>query len=144
MWWHTVTHGMGIEEETGEWSGLPVPFSLHRNMVYPALLPLMCTPGLPVVDWTDAPADLSGLVRFAESRNLFSARVPSRFNWPLTQTGYSRNLVKLLSFFFVKRRIKFSLTLSLLSHRIFFEWSCPSARRLSQASHLGGPGLVIG
>jgi len=25
-------------------------------MVYPALLPLMCTPRLPVVDWTDAPA----------------------------------------------------------------------------------------
>jgi len=35
-------------------------------MVYPALLPLMRTPRLPVVDWTDAPrADLNGLVRFA-------------------------------------------------------------------------------
>jgi len=30
-----------------------------------------------------APADLNGLVRFAERRNLVSARVPSRFNWPL-------------------------------------------------------------
>jgi hypothetical protein len=29
------------------------------------------------------PADLNGLVRFAEIRNLFSARVPSHFNWPL-------------------------------------------------------------
>jgi hypothetical protein len=48
-------------------------------MVYPALLPLMRTPRLPVVDWTDAPADLNGLVRFAERRNLFSARVPSHF-----------------------------------------------------------------
>ena len=47
--------------------------------MYPALLPLMCTPWLPVVDWTDAPADLNGLVRFAERRNLFSARVPSHF-----------------------------------------------------------------
>jgi len=28
-------------------------------------------------------ADLNGLVRFAERRNLVSARVPSRFNWPL-------------------------------------------------------------
>ena len=28
-------------------------------MVYPALLPLMRTPRLPVVDWTDAPADLN-------------------------------------------------------------------------------------
>jgi len=47
--------------------------------VYPALLPLMRTPRLPVVDWTDAPADLNGLVRFAERRNLVSARVPSHF-----------------------------------------------------------------
>jgi hypothetical protein len=46
-------------------------------MVYPALLPMMLTPRLPVIDWTDAPADLNGLVRFAERRNLVSARVPS-------------------------------------------------------------------
>ena len=39
-------------------------------MVYPALLPLTRTPWLPVVDWTDAPADVNGLVRFAERRNL--------------------------------------------------------------------------
>ena len=48
-------------------------------MVYPALLPLVRTPRPPVVDWTDAPADLNGLVRFAERRNLVSARVPSHF-----------------------------------------------------------------
>jgi hypothetical protein len=56
--------------------------------------------GCPVVDWTDAPADLNGLVRFAERRNAVSARVPSRFkrglamcfayrkynmNWPATR-----------------------------------------------------------
>jgi len=29
-------------------------FTLPRNMVYPALLPLVRTPRLPVVDWTDA------------------------------------------------------------------------------------------
>jgi len=37
-------------------------------MVYPGLVPLMRTPQLPVVDWTDPPpppADLNGLVRFA-------------------------------------------------------------------------------
>jgi hypothetical protein len=39
----------------------------------------MRTPRLPAVDWTDAPADLNGLVRFAERRNLVSARVPSHF-----------------------------------------------------------------
>jgi hypothetical protein len=48
-------------------------------MVYPELLPLMRTPPLPVVNRTDAPADLNGLVRFAERRNLVSARVPSHF-----------------------------------------------------------------
>ena len=48
-------------------------------MVYPALLPLMRTPRLSAVDWTDAPADLNGLVRFAERRNSFSARVTSHF-----------------------------------------------------------------
>ena len=51
-------------------------------MLYPALLPLlplMLTPQLLVVDWTDAPADLNGLFRFAERRNLVSARVLSHF-----------------------------------------------------------------
>jgi len=48
-------------------------------MVYPALLPLMRTTRLPVVDWTDAPADLNGLIRFNERWNLVSARVPSQF-----------------------------------------------------------------
>ena len=47
------------------------------NVVYPALLKLMRTPRLPAVDCTDAPADLNGLVRFAERPNLVSARVPS-------------------------------------------------------------------
>ena len=48
--------------------------------MYPALLPLMHTPRLPAVDRTDAPpADLNGFVRFAERRNLVSARVPSHF-----------------------------------------------------------------
>jgi len=39
----------------------------------------MRTPRLPIVDWNDAPADLNGLVSFAERRNLVSARVPSHF-----------------------------------------------------------------
>ena len=53
---------------------------LHFNC---SLLPVMRTPRLPVVDWTDAPADLNGLVRFAQTRNLVSARAPSHFKWPL-------------------------------------------------------------
>ena len=55
--------------------------TLPRNVVCPALLPLLLlirTPRLPVVDWTDAPNDLNGLVLFGERQILVSARVPSR------------------------------------------------------------------
>jgi hypothetical protein len=69
----------GKRGETGEWSGWPILFTLPRNMVYPALLLPTRTPRLPVVDRNDAPADLNGLVRFAERQNLVSARVPSHF-----------------------------------------------------------------
>jgi len=64
--------------------------TLPRNVVYPELLTLMCAPRLPAVDWTDAPADLNGLVRFGERRNLVSASVPSRFKRTikLTQPFY--------------------------------------------------------
>jgi hypothetical protein len=48
-------------------------------MVYPPLLALMRTLRLPVVNWTDVRADVNGIVRFAERRNLVSARVPSHF-----------------------------------------------------------------
>ena len=91
--WNVMAHGdaraEGSEGETGEWSGWPVLFTLPQNMVYPALLPLMRTPRLPVVDWTDTPADLNGFVRFAERRNLVSARVPSHFKRSLPVTSYS-------------------------------------------------------
>ena len=83
-----VMHGRESEGETGEWTGWPVLFTLPRNMVYPALIPLlllMRTPRLPVVDRTDASADLNGLIYFAKRRNPVSARVPSHFSWPLTQ-----------------------------------------------------------
>jgi hypothetical protein len=52
-------------------------------MVYPALLPLMRTPRLPVVKWTDPPADLNGFIRFAKRQNLVSACVPSHFKHSL-------------------------------------------------------------
>ena len=51
--------------------------------MYPALLPLMRTPRLPLVDRTDAPADLNGLVRFAERRIVVSVRVPSTVIRPI-------------------------------------------------------------
>jgi len=45
-----VTHERGSEGETGELDGEPVPYTLPRNMVYSALLQLMRTHRLPVVD----------------------------------------------------------------------------------------------
>jgi len=77
-----MAHG---DTREGKWRGnwqmewVTSTLTLPRNMVYPALLPLMQTTWLPAVDWTDAPADLNGLVRFGERQNLVSARVPSRF-----------------------------------------------------------------
>ena len=50
-----------------------------RNVVHLALLALMRTSRLPAVDSTDAPADLNGLFRFDERRNLVSEHVPSHF-----------------------------------------------------------------
>ena len=60
--------------------GNQYPLTIPRNMAYSALLQLMRTPRLSVVDRTDAPVDLNELVRFAERRNLVSARVPSHSN----------------------------------------------------------------
>ena len=70
-------------------------------MVYPALLPLMSTSLLPVVDRIVSPADLNGLVRFAERRNLVSARVPSHFKQQ--STTIKRLGIQLLWAFYHKR-----------------------------------------
>jgi hypothetical protein len=59
--WNVTAH---CDAREGKWRGnwrmewLANILTLSRNMVYPALLPLMRTPRLPVVEWTDAPADL--------------------------------------------------------------------------------------
>jgi len=37
------------------------------------------------LNWPPTPSYLNGLVHFPERRNLHSAGVPSRFNWPLLQ-----------------------------------------------------------
>ena len=80
--WNVMAHGDARE---GKWRGnwrmewVASTLTLPRSVVYPALLTLIRTPRLPAVDWTDVPADLNGLVRFGERRNLVSARVPSRF-----------------------------------------------------------------
>ena len=78
--WNVVAHGDARE---GEWRGnwrmewVASTLTRPRDVLYPALLTLMRTPRLPAVDWTDSPADLNGLVRLGERRNVVSARVPS-------------------------------------------------------------------
>jgi len=85
--WNVMAHGDAWE---GKWSGNCrmewVASTLHTTSEHGVSSITTAdahTSAVPVVDWTDAPADLNGLVRFAERRNLFSARVPSHFNWPL-------------------------------------------------------------
>jgi hypothetical protein len=76
--WNLMAHGDAQEEKwRGNWrmEWVASTLTLPRNMVYPALLTLMCTPRLPTFNWTDTPANLNGLVRFRERRNLVSARV---------------------------------------------------------------------
>jgi len=73
--WNVMAHGGAREGKcTGNWRMEWVASTLHTTSE-----PLMRTTRLPVVDWTDAPDDLNGLVRFAERRNLISALVPSDF-----------------------------------------------------------------
>jgi hypothetical protein len=78
--WNLMTHGDARE---GKWRGnwrlewVASTVTLPRNVVYPALPPLLRTTGLPAFDWTDAPADLNGLVLFGGRRNLVCAHVSS-------------------------------------------------------------------
>jgi hypothetical protein len=87
--WHTGGYWRGNWRM--EWVASTL-FTLPRNLEYPALLPLMRTPRLPVVDWTDTPANLNRLVCLAERQNLVSARVPSHFKCSLRPLVYMCNL----------------------------------------------------
>jgi hypothetical protein len=102
--WNLMAHSDSWE---GKWrrnwrmEWVASTLTLPQNMVYPALLPLMRTPRLPAVDWTDTSADLNGLVHFAERPNLVSACVPSCFRRSLTHTYPSVQSVQLLWIWYV-------------------------------------------
>ena len=86
--WNLMAHGDAREGKWGgnwrtEWVASTLTFP--RNVVYPALLPLMRKLRLPAVDWTDSPTDVNGLVRFGERRNLVSTHVPSHFKRTILQ-----------------------------------------------------------
>jgi len=84
--WNVMAHGDAREGKwRGNWRMEWVASTLHTTSEH----------GVSSITTADAhtlaasrrpnlrlPADLKGLVRFAERRNLVSARVPSHFNWP--------------------------------------------------------------
>ena len=89
-----------------------------KDMVCPALLPLMRTPRLPVVDWTDASADLNGLVRFTERHGVSSitatdphtSAANSQLNWRPRQFKWTRPFCRKTKSGFCVCAITFQLT----------------------------------
>jgi len=78
---------------TGNWRKECVASTLHaisEHGVSSIITANVRTPRLPAIDWTEAPADLNGLVRFVERRNLVSARVPSHFKRSIIWLRYAR------------------------------------------------------
>jgi hypothetical protein len=79
----------GGGEWRGNWRMEWVASTLHTTSEHgvSCIMPLMRMPRLPAVGWTDALADLNGLVRFVERRNVVSARVPSHFKRRLLRSN---------------------------------------------------------
>ena len=80
MWWHTVTHGRG--KWMGNWRMQWVASTLHTTSEHGVSSITTADEHTSAassrLNWRP-PADLNRLVRFAERRNLVSARVPSHF-----------------------------------------------------------------
>jgi len=88
--WNVMAHGDAREGKSrGNWRMEWVASTPHTTSEHGVsrITTAMRTRRLPAVEWTDAPADLNGLVRFAKRRNLISARVPSHFRRSLLQVG---------------------------------------------------------
>ena len=89
MWWHTVTHR---GKWRGNWWMEWVASTLHTTSEHGVsrITTADAHISAAIVERTDAPADLNGLVCFAERRNLVSARVPSHFKRSLQSSGHRR------------------------------------------------------
>jgi len=112
--WNQMAHDDAWE---GKWRGnwrmewVASTLTLPQNVVYPALLTLMHTPRLSAVDWTDAPVDLNGLIRFSERRNLVCAchHISNALYYPsnclkgLRKTTKLNDLAKIWSRYFLKK-----------------------------------------
>ena len=79
-WWHTEGE---VKGKLADGVGSQYSHTTSEHGVS-ALLLLMHTHRLPVVDGTDIPTDLNGLACFAKRRNLVSVCVPSHFKRSLT------------------------------------------------------------
>ena len=139
--WNVVAHGDAREGKwRGNWWMEWVASTLHTTSEH----------GVSSITTADAhtsaassrlnwrPADLNGLIHFAEIRNLVSARVPSHFNWPLPPIStwlhllastYVRNkefLELYLRFscgFVIKHKDKFILSIKIIAP---FQFQCRS------------------
>ena len=84
MWWHTVTHWRG--NCRGNWHMEWVTSTLHttseRGVSSITTADAHTSAASSRLNWRP-PADLNGLVRFAERPILVSAHVPSRFRRPI-------------------------------------------------------------
>ena len=91
--WNVMAHGDAREEKwRGNWRMEWVASILHTTSKHGVssitTADAHTSAASSQLNWRPA-ADLNGLVRFAERRNLVSARVPSHFNWPLPKSTFS-------------------------------------------------------
>jgi hypothetical protein len=86
--WNVMAHGDAREGKwRGNWRMEWVASILHTTSEHGVSSITTITTAdayTSAAHWTDAPANLNGLVRFAERRNLVSARVPSHIKHSLT------------------------------------------------------------
>ena len=74
--WNVMAHGDAREGKwRGNWQMEWVASTLHTASEHGVSSITTADAHTSAADWTDAPADLNGPVRFAERRNLVSARV---------------------------------------------------------------------
>ena len=122
-----VAHGDAREDKWRgkrrmEWVASSLQFDSEQSIqCYYNRSPPTRTPRRPVLDWTDTPADINGLVLFAGRPNLVSARVPSRsdFTQFAPHCSYSSHRHCSLPSFSIDACICYALLLALCSSSLF-------------------------
>jgi len=83
MWWHTVRYGRGRGNWRMEWVASTLHTTSEHGVSSITTVDAHTSAASSRLNWR--PRRFKWLVHFAERRNLVSARVPSLFNWPLSQ-----------------------------------------------------------